>query len=193
MVFGLAFSVFGMNACQEDEKKRSSDQRSGESQTGKYRPEVWYDLKNELNREVAISETQVRLARLRMHLEEYVNENNCDYPLETDPVGSVLYKVLSGDYSGEGKEPTGPVYWRDLIGDETEGLVGRVDGKLVILDGFGRPFRYRSALDKDGNPKPNVRNEDYDLWSVGPDGLPAPIRREPTGGKNAKMTSGSEP
>ena len=51
-------------------------------------------------------------------------------------------------------------------------LIGTRDGKRVILDGFGHPFRYRSAKDDNGKPVPNMRNEsDFDLWSIGPDGL----------------------
>lgn len=54
--------------------------------------------------------------------------------------------------------------------------MGGVEGQLVILDGFGRPFRYRSALDKEGNPVPYIRTDrDHDLWSVGPDGLPTDL------------------
>jgi hypothetical protein len=53
-------------------------------------------------------------------------------------------------------------------------LVGILGQNRVILDAFGSPFRYRPALDANGNVNPNVRNDgDFDLWSVGPDKKPS--------------------
>ena len=118
-------------------------------------------------------ETSNRLMRIRIGLEKYASDNEGAYPVGTDGTSAVLYRVLSGDLAGQGGEPTGPTYWPELLAEKPNGLVGRFNGQLVILDVFGRPFRYRSALDEDGHPVPGGRDEvDYDLWSVGPDGLP---------------------
>jgi prepilin-type N-terminal cleavage/methylation domain-containing protein len=124
----------------------------------------------------ATSETSVRLQRIRTHLEEYANENNGVYPVGQDGTSGILYNVLSGDFTGQGNPPTGPTYYRELTDRKNPSLVGIFRQNRVILDGFGQTFRYRAAKDGNGNPVPNMRNDgDYDLWSIGPDGLPAEI------------------
>lgn len=120
--------------------------------------------------------TAVRLSEIRNRLEDFARENNGIYPVGEDASSAALYNSLSGDYTGQGSEPTGPVYWPELNNKKNPGLVGVLQGKRVILDGFGNSYRYRSALDKNGRPVANVRNDgDYDLWSVGPDGEPSDL------------------
>ena len=121
----------------------------------------------------ASNETSVRLQRINKCLEEYSRDNQGLYPVGQDGTSAVLYNYLSGDLTGQGNPPTAQVYYRELTDQKNSGLVGKFRNNRVILDGFGQPFRYRSALDADGNPAPNVRNDGlYDLWSIGPDGLP---------------------
>ncbi len=116
--------------------------------------------------------TSTRLAQIKQMLEGYANDNNGIYPVGDDYSSRVLYQVLSGDSSGQGDDPDGEVYWGELTDESNPNLVGEIAGGRVILDGFGESFRYRAAEDEDGNPVAGVRNADFDLWSVGRDGLP---------------------
>lgn len=130
----------------------------------------------EIEASKAMKITRVRLQMIHLRLDEYANENNGVYPVGNDSIGTILYQILSGDYTGLGEPPTGSVYWPELNEGPKSGLVGIVRGKRAILDGYGQPFRYRSARDENGNPVPNLRNDGhYDLWSIGPDGLPADV------------------
>jgi len=118
-------------------------------------------------------QTMVTLQNVRLKLEEYKNEHNGLYPVGEDASSSIIFNALSGDYTGRGEIPTGPVYWEELNNKKNPALVGMLNGKKVILDGYGQSLRYRSARDKDGNIVEEVRNDgDFDLWSIGPDGEP---------------------
>jgi len=120
-----------------------------------------------------IKQTKVTLQNVRLKLEEYKNEHNGLYPIGEDASSAIVYNALSGDYTGNGEPPTGPVYWPELNNEKNPSLVGVLEGKRVILDGFGNSIRYRAALDEDGNIVEEVKNDgDFDLWSVGPDGEP---------------------
>ena len=115
--------------------------------------------------------TKKYLRLTQVYLEKFYNEQGF-YPLEGEPTSAIVYKVLSGDLTGQGADPTGTIYWPELNDDRNPELVGRLNGFKVILDGFGQSFRYRSATDADGNPVENVKNEgSFDLWSIGPDGI----------------------
>ena len=121
----------------------------------------------------AIDLTRVRIKNASLKLEEYANENNGLYPVGDDVSSSILYNALSGDYSGQGQEPTGPVYWKELLNKDPS-LVGTLQGKRVILDGFGQSLRYRAARDENGEIVPDVKNDgSFDIWSIGPDGEPS--------------------
>lgn len=119
--------------------------------------------------------TNIILARTTLKIEEYAAEHNGIYPIGSDYSSAILYQTLSGDPSGQGETPTKPIYWSELNGPMNQNLVGTIDGKRVILDGFGNSLRYQSALDKDRKPVSNLgrAEEDFNLWSIGPDGLPA--------------------
>lgn len=128
----------------------------------------------------AIDLTKVRIKNASLKLEDYANENNGLYPVGDDASSAILYNTLSGDYSGQGEAPTGPTYWKELLTKDPS-LVGTFQSKKVILDGFGQSLRYRAALDEDGNPVENVKNDgSFDLWSVGPDGKPSDINVDGT-------------
>jgi len=118
----------------------------------------------------------VTLQNIALKLEEYKNENNGIYPVGEDGSSAVLYRVLSGDESGQGNTPTSPVYWEELNNPRNKALVGTLNGKKIILDGFGTSIRYRSALDENQRPVEGVKNRgDFYLWSVGPDGKPSDL------------------
>ena len=122
-----------------------------------------------------IATTKKTIGIVRAKLEEYYNEQGF-YPVGQDATSAAVYKALSGDPTGQGIDPTGTIYWPELNDDRNPALVGVFQGNRVILDGFGESLRYRAALDANGNPVQNVRNDgDFDLWSIGPDGEPSDI------------------
>ncbi len=129
-----------------------------------------------VNKKRDIDQTRTTLQMIRLKLEDYAAEHNGIYPVGQDATSAIVYKALSGDFTGQGQNPTEPVYWPELNDDRNPALVGVLQGNRVILDGFGQSFRYRAALDQNGNPVQNVRNDgDFDLWSIGPDGEPSDI------------------
>lgn len=123
----------------------------------------------------AEKQTRVNLAAINMHLESYFSDNSF-YPVGTDASSKALYTALSGDFTGRGEEdPEGEIYWPELLKTGKNALVGRLNGERIILDGYGDSYRYRSALDADGNDDPRAKNANFDIWSVGPDGKPTSI------------------
>lgn len=129
-----------------------------------------------VNKARDIKQTRVTLKNIRLKLEEYASENNGIYPTGDDASSAAVFRVLSGDYSGQGKAPEGTVYWAELNNNKNPALIGTLQGKKVILDAFGNSIRYQAGLDKNGNPVEDVKNDgDFDLWSVGPDGKPIDI------------------
>ena len=126
----------------------------------------------------AIDLTKVRIKNATLKLEEYANENNGLYPVGDDASSSILYNALSGDFSGQGQDPTGPVYWKELLTKDPS-LVGTLQGKKVILDAFGQSLRYRAARDENGEIVPDVKNDgSFDIWSIGPDGKPSDLNTD---------------
>ena len=129
-----------------------------------------------VNKKRDIDQTRTTLQMIRLKLEDYAAEHNGIYPVGQDATSSIVYKALSGDFTGQGNNPTEPVYWPELNEDRNPSLVGMFQGNRVILDGFGQSYRYRAARDQNGALVQNVRNDgDFDLWSIGPDGEPSDI------------------
>lgn len=123
----------------------------------------------------AVALTKVRIKYGTLKVEEYASENNGLYPVGDDAGTSIIYNALSGDYTGQGQKPTGPTYWKELLTTDPS-LVGKFQGKNVILDGFGQQMRYRSGTDENGNPVPEAKNDgSFDFWSIGADGKPSDI------------------
>ena len=115
--------------------------------------------------------TKKYLRLTQVYLEKFYNEHGY-YPVGQDATSACVYKALSGDFTGQGANPTGTIYWPELNDDRNSALVSTFKGFRVILDGFGQSLRYRPALDANGNPVENVKNEgSFDLWSIGPDGI----------------------
>jgi len=125
----------------------------------------------QVNKSRAKKETTVRLQTLKKNLEDYSSDNGGVYPIGDDVLSKPVYKALSGDFSGRGDEPTGEIYWPQLLNSKS-GLVKKEGGEFVIVDAFLNSFRYRSAKDELGKEVPEARNTDFDAWSLGPDGLP---------------------
>jgi prepilin-type N-terminal cleavage/methylation domain-containing protein len=129
-----------------------------------------------VNKQRDIKQTRVTLRNLALKLEEYASEHNGIYPVGEEASSSILFNALSGDYTGQGQAPTGPIYWKELNDQKNAALVGTLQGKKIILDSFGQSFRYRAALDKNGDLVEEVKNDgDFDLWSVGPDNEPTDL------------------
>ena len=126
------------------------------------------------NRDIA--QTKVTLKNIRLKMEEYASDNNGIFPTGDDTSSAAVYRVLSGDPSGRGDEPIREVYWSELNNNRNPSLIGTVQGRRVILDGFGNTVRYQAALDENGEIVQGVRNDgDFDLWSTGPDGEPSDL------------------
>ena len=122
-----------------------------------------------------IATTSKTIGIVRTKLEDFFNEQGY-YPVGQNATSTAVYKALSGDPTGQGAIPTGTIYWPELNDSRNPALVGVFQGNRVILDGFGQSFRYRAALDANGNKVQNVKNDgDFDFWSVGPDGEPSDI------------------
>ena len=116
--------------------------------------------------------TQVNLQNISQHVESYKTDNGA-YPVGETLITIELYKALSGDLSGQGEDPTEEIYWPDLLRKDSA-IVGITRGQRTILDGYGQSYRYRSALDIDGNPNDLVKNDGaFDIWSIGPDNEPS--------------------
>ncbi len=115
--------------------------------------------------------TQVNLQNISQHVESYKTDNGA-YPVGETLITIELYKALSGDLSGQGDDPTEEIYWPDLLRKDSA-IVGITRGQRTILDGYGQSYRYRSALDIDGNLNELVKNDGaFDIWSIGPDKEP---------------------
>lgn len=116
--------------------------------------------------------TQVNLQNISQHVESYKADNGF-YPVGETLITIELYKALSGDLSGKGEDPTEEIYWPDLLRKDSTIVESTPEGR-IILDGYGQSYRYRSALDIDGNPNDLVKNDGaFDVWSIGPDKEPS--------------------
>ncbi len=129
-----------------------------------------------VNKNKDAAQTKVTLKNIRLKLEEYASDNNGIYPVGEDSSSAAVFRALSGDPTGRGGPPTYDVYWSELNNNKNPALLGTVQGKKVILDGFGNTIRYRAALDANGELVQDVKNDaDFDLWSTGPDGEPSDL------------------
>ncbi len=129
-----------------------------------------------VNKTNARKETIVRLARMKNGIENYASDNSGIYPFSNDVLSREVYKALSGDFTGRGttseSPPEGQTYWPELL-NKNSGLVRKINGEFVIIDKYNNSFRYRSGTDLQGSSVPEARNEDFDAWSLGPDGEPS--------------------
>lgn len=98
--------AFAVCSCGEEGKPVETTEGKGEEKEA----EIPKQQESPLDVEKAIKETRVRLYRIKTYLEEYALENDGSYPVGDDGSSAPLYKALSGDLTGRGGAPTGPVY-----------------------------------------------------------------------------------
>lgn len=109
--------------------------------------------------------TMTRMKFLETKMEEYKLDNGA-YP---DPgafgdAGSTKKTALAlaGRNESGGRDENLEVYWADLDPNNGKDIV---NSSWQIMDSYGAPFRLR------GTDNPNTVNPDFDLWSIGPDGV----------------------
>ena len=90
---------------------------------------------------------------------------------EPSPRRASLYFVLfgKGEEALEGTRDDFPIYL-EALNNENNKQGWTVSGSTNILDPWGKPYRYRTAVDPRGRPNRFTQNPDFDLWSSGKDG-----------------------
>lgn len=112
------------------------------------------------------AELQVKL--IASALERYKLATG-SYPASIDPQGrgntNDLYRALYWEGAQEGSN--GEIYLPDLDPDHNgQGWTEGTGENVIIVDPWGSEYRYRSGE--------SARNPDFDLWSVGKDGVTNP-------------------
>lgn len=72
-----------------------------------------------------------------------------------------------------GIENDGKVYMPELDPERSDQFNRKIERDGTILDPFkhDKPYYYLSAVDEDGEESGNAYNPDFDLWSLGPNGV----------------------
>ncbi len=145
----------------------------------------WY------KRKAAVGKTTVLMSSIGQALEAYRLENGF-LPQGTgdDDSTAQVYIALYGDgelvydpasdqvtvkTQPDGKPDSGATIHLDMLNPELSGSRRNVRssaGKYIIIDAWARPFRYESPGEM--NPE-----DDFDLWSLGPDGKGGGTSGEP--------------
>ncbi|GHC42986.1 hypothetical protein GCM10007100_05000 [Roseibacillus persicicus] len=111
--------------------------------------------------------TQIKLFEIK--LEEYQADHG-EFPLgDGSPTSSgSLYDAFYQNGIRSGSK----VYMPELDSKYSDSFRGQIRGGL-ILDPFkhGRPYFYLRAYDASGTMVKGAENPNFDLWSVGPDGV----------------------
>lgn len=120
------------------------------------------------NRKMAEDKTRIQLKLLATGLEAYYLDNG-EYPASNNQ-SFALYEALFYDTDGDNQnyltDEDQEIYVAELDpGSTNQGWITGSGTKVKIMDGFGNEYRYRRS----GNPA-DMRNPDFDLWSVGADG-----------------------
>lgn len=126
---------------------------------------AWY------KRKAAVGKTEVLIKSVERALEEYRLETN-GFPTGDGNTGSTteVYKALYGDPDGDGKPNSGTTVYLDTLDPSLTGNklnVERQGNGYVIVDSWFTPLRYSHPGDM--NPE-----DDFDLYSMGPDGQGGP-------------------
>jgi type II secretory pathway pseudopilin PulG len=125
------------------------------------------------NRKMAEDKTRMQLKLLATGLEAYYFDFG-EYPSSqgsgTENQSYVIYEALFYDTDGDGQnyknDEDQEIYVAELDpGSTNQGWISGTGTKVKLIDGFGNEYRYRRL----SNPA-NMRNPDFDLWSVGADG-----------------------
>ena len=124
------------------------------------------------NRRQAEDKTKVQLKLLANALEDYKADNG-EYPLANQKDGKnqteILWQRLYEDSIKDESEGT-RVYLAEFDpASNNQAWLMRKGSSYMIVDPFGFEFRYRRMENPSG-----MRNPDFDLWSVGPDGKTNP-------------------
>ncbi len=127
---------------------------------------------------------RVTISALSTALDQYRSDYSY-YPSGdgSETSSTKLYEALYRDEDGDGRPDMDPEgkgrlkpYWDKLKPDSSDpdGVnVKRRNGRYVICDPWGTPYRYRlgsgmNAVDATGNRGSGI-NADFDIWSLGPD------------------------
>lgn len=148
------------------------------------------------SRKQAGERARLELAQLTQGLENY-KRDMATYPVSansTDGLGQsarCLYQALFYEGYEYGIQPTPPANWTKATSiyvaqlDPTSSKLGWVTlvtapnavppPSTIVMDPWGKEYRYRSARNTAGNPNSNTINPEFDLWSSGRDenSLPA--------------------
>ena len=129
----------------------------------------------------ARSKAKVQIELISKSLEEYKLDNGTYPPTGATSDGKNysddLFKALFFDSDNDGTGPPSDtdqkIYLADL--DPTAGKQGWTTGTAsattTITDPWGLEFRYRTAVSASGAANAGTYNPDFDLWSVGKDGV----------------------
>ncbi|RYD48368.1 MAG: prepilin-type N-terminal cleavage/methylation domain-containing protein [Verrucomicrobiaceae bacterium] len=141
-------------------------------------------------RKQAAERASLQLALLGQGLEDYKRDMGT-YPVSQDSASGLeqssrcLYQALFLEGYEYGNQASPPESWEKAttiyvgalnpVGNSM-GWVTVVRGpgavpppSAVVRDPWGTEYRYRSAIDASGQPNPQTINQDFDLWSSGPD------------------------
>ncbi len=123
----------------------------------------WY------KRKAAIGKTVVLRGSIERALEDYALDHSA-YPVGNGDDDSTkdVYKALYGDADTDGIPDDGATVYLQVLDPKLKGNKQNVDpSNYTILDAWGETFKYQSPGDM--NPQ-----DDFDLWSLGPDGKGGP-------------------
>ncbi len=123
---------------------------------------------------------RVQIALLGATLEEYKLDNGIYPPVGDNASGennsTVLFDRLFWDSDDDGitgdQDRDQKVYLSELDPmDSKQKWTEKHGNSYKIVDPWGNEYRYRSAQNEQGSRNSSTQNPDFDLWSVGKDGL----------------------
>lgn len=121
-----------------------------------------------VNRNANEKKTRVIIENVSLHLDAYVNEGEGPYPDGNGGAGSTeeIVKILSGgEITDNDRKPRIPQADPEYTGKGK--MVQQINGKWVLVDGFGNEMLYRGP---NSSSRVNNMENGYDLWSIGADG-----------------------
>ncbi|MEO5915907.1 MAG: type II secretion system protein GspG [Luteolibacter sp.] len=129
----------------------------------------------------AKEKARVQIALLTKALEDYklsngsypASENSADGKNQSKFLFKALYWDSDDDGTGVPADTDQKIYLADLdpLTSKQGWTTGTPSDTTKITDPWGNEYRYRSALKADGTANADTINPDFDLWSVGKDGV----------------------
>ena len=125
----------------------------------------------------AKEKAKTQIALLSKALEEYKLDNGT-YPPTTNSADGTTFSddLFRALYFDGVQDQTKKIYLSDL--DPASSKQGWTSGTAgtgtTIVDPWGNPYRYRTAVNASGAANSNTMNPDFDLWSAGKDGNSVP-------------------